>query len=150
MKSLIRLRPAKEADVNEMSQLLLQLFSIENDFVPDRDKQSRGLKLLLDTLGAYIVVAEEQGRVVGMASLQVLVSTAEGGYVGQVEDVVVDKECRGKGVGTALLDHLHKWAQDNGLTRLHLGADKENSAALQFYSRSGWKQTSLLVLSHCR
>ncbi len=145
MNSPVQIRSAKESDVSGMSCLLSQLFSIESDFVSDEEKQRRGLTLLLDTLGAHIVVAESQGGIIGMATLQVLVSTAEGGYVGLVEDVVVDKEFRRKGVGAALLDYLHLWAQDNGLTRLQLAADIENRAALEFYASRGWKQTNLVM-----
>ncbi len=144
--SFIQIRPAREGDIDGMSKLLSQLFSIEIDFVSDEKKQSMGLKLLLDTVGAHIVVAEENDRVVGMATVQILISTAEGGYVGLIEDVVVDNEHRGEGVGGALLDYLYEWAQDNGLTRLQLAADKDNDPALEFYARKGWKQTSLMVL----
>ncbi len=142
----IQIRPAKEGDIDGMSKLLSQLFTIETDFISDEKKQSMGLKLLLDTVGAHIVVAEENDRVIGMATVQILISTAEGGYVGLIEDVVVDNEHRGKGVGGALLDYLYAWARDNGLTRLQLAADKENGAALAFYKKSGWNQTGLVVM----
>lgn len=36
-------------------------------------------------------------QVVGMSTLQVLVSTSEGGHVGFIEDVVVDSTARGRG-----------------------------------------------------
>jgi GNAT superfamily N-acetyltransferase len=149
MNSSVNMRPATEADIGGMSQLLYQLFSIEADFVPDEEKQRRGLQMLLDALGAYVLVAEEQGRIIGMATVQILISTAEGSHVGLVEDVVIDKEQRGRGVGAALLDQLTVWAENNGLTRLQLAADRDNSAALEFYATKGWKQTSLGLLRMC-
>ncbi len=142
----IKIRPANEMDIDVMSQLLFQLFSIETDFVPDEEKQQRGLKQLLDTPGTRILVAEEQGVVVGMATLQILVSTAEGGSVGLVEDVVVDREWRGKGIGSALLENLTWWAEKLGLSRLQLAMDSENGAALRFYKRNGWNGTNLVML----
>lgn len=36
-------------------------------------------------------------QVVGMITVQKLISTAEGGYVGLVEDVIIEPEVRGKG-----------------------------------------------------
>ncbi len=146
----MRIRPAKKTDITGMSLLLTQLFSIESDFKPDEKKQSQGLSLLLDARGAHILVAEEQGAIVAMATVQILVSTAEGGHVGLIEDVVVDQGYRGKGIGKALLNHLHEWAQDNGLTRLQLAADRDNSSALEFYVRNGWKQTNLVLLRRGR
>jgi GNAT superfamily N-acetyltransferase len=149
MNSSIKIRSATQADIEEMSQLLSQLFSIEADFLPDEKKQHQGLQLLLDSLGARAVVAEEQGKIIGMATVQILVSTAEGGHVGLVEDVVVDQEQRGRGIGAALLDQLKVWAEDNGLVRLQLAADRDNSAALGFYADRGWKQTNLGLLWMC-
>ncbi len=146
MQNSVTIRPAKEDDIGEMSHLLSQLFSIETDFTPDEERQHRGLKLLLDTPGSLIIVAEEQGGIIGMATAQALVSTAEGGPVGLVEDVVVDISYRGRGIGGALLDHLQGWARDKGLSRLQLAADSWNSAALGFYARNGWSQTNLVIL----
>jgi GNAT superfamily N-acetyltransferase len=146
MKAPLTIRPAQESDIAGMSRLLSQLFSIEADFIPDEEKQQRGLKLLLETPGVRVPVAEERGRVVAMATLQPLISTAEGGAVGLIEDVVVDRDHRGKGIGSILLDHLQEWAQENGLTRLQLAADRNNGAALEFYRGKGWDQTNLILL----
>lgn len=148
MNSSVNIRYANETDIDDMSQLLSQLFSIEADFVPNKEKQHQGLQLLLDSLGGCAVVAEEQGKVIGMATVQILVSTAEGSHVGLVEDVVVDQEQRGRGIGAALLDQLKVWAEYNGLARLQLAADRDNSAALGFYTDKGWKQTNLGLLRY--
>ncbi len=146
MNSSIKIRSAQSSDVGDMSCLLTQLFSIEDDFSPDDEKQSRGLELLLKSSSAKVLVAEEQGRVVGMVTVQILISTAEGGRVGQVEDVVVDQDKRGRSIGTALLNAMQRWAKDNGLSRLQLAADAGNSGALEFYVTNGWKHTSMVLL----
>jgi ribosomal protein S18 acetylase RimI-like enzyme len=78
--------------------------------------------------------------------MQTLVSTAEGGRGGLVEDLVVDSEYRGMRIGAGLLEQLQSRAQKMGLSRLQLAADKTNSAALEFYRKVGWEQTSLLLL----
>jgi hypothetical protein len=74
------IRPAGSADIPQMCDLLSELFSIESDFSPDREKQTRGLNLLLDdSSGASIVlVAEREGEITGMCSAQTMISTAEG------------------------------------------------------------------------
>lgn len=84
-----------------MCDLLAELFSIESDFVPDREKQVCGLNaLIVDYPGkALLLVAVNDGRVVGMSSVQTLISTAEGGKVGFIEDVIVQREHRSMGVG---------------------------------------------------
>ncbi|MEW8364373.1 MAG: GNAT family N-acetyltransferase [Candidatus Thiodiazotropha sp.] len=142
----MKIRQATAADIDTLSALLDQLFSIEQDFTPDRGKQRVGLEELLAAPDAYPVVAEDEGRVVGMATLQVLISTAEGGRCGLIEDLVVSESYRGRGIGRALMDHLIRWADKKGLTRLQLLADRDNQPALAFYKKQGWSMTRLIAL----
>lgn len=140
------IRDAVAEDIPAMVELLAQLFSIEQDFVPDAEKQGRGLALLLAQPGAHVLVAVLGGRLVGMITVQTLVSTAAGDRVGLVEDLVVAEPHRGKGFGKRLLQALEVRARATGLTRLQLLADSDNAPALDFYSRRGWSRTSLLAL----
>jgi len=138
------IRPAIAADIPALVGLLQQLFSLETDFVPDAQKQRRGLELLLQRpQQAVVLVALLDDEIVGMCSVQILVSTAEGGEVALVEDVVVDAGRRGEGVGSALLEALQRWGQERGLSRLQLLADRGNTPALDFYYRRGWSPTQL-------
>ncbi len=132
-----------------MVELLGDLFSIEPDFMVDPARQEVGLKgLLEDPLRALVLVARAPGaeQAVGMVTLQVLVSTAEGGQVGLVEDLVIHPEWRGQGLGAALLAELQHQARLRGLTRLQLLADQENTPALEFYGRQGWDRTRMICL----
>jgi GNAT superfamily N-acetyltransferase len=146
MTDSCEIRPALETDLPEMVELLQQLFAIEADFQGDPAAQERGLRLMLNSPAGRIWVAEEHGRVIGLCTLQVLISTAEGGPVGLVEDVVVADSHRGRGIGSRLLEQLEAWADRNGLTRLQLLADRNNQPALDFYRRQGWAETRLVAL----
>ncbi len=141
-------RPARADDIPGMCGLLAELFSIESDFSPDRLKQARGLDLLLnDSSGLSIVfVAEEDGEIVGMCSAQTLVSTAEGGPVALLEDVIVRKQHRGKGIGKMLLSKVAGWCAEKSISRLQLLRDADNIDALKFYDVNGWSDTSLLCM----
>jgi len=143
----ITIREARAADIPALSRLLEALFSIEADFRPDGTRQQRGLELLLQqSETACVLVAEGGGQVVGMCTAQVLISTAEGGPVAVVEDVVVDAACRGQGVGAQLLDALESWARRSGVSRLQLLADRNNEPALKFYARQQWQPTQLVAM----
>jgi ribosomal protein S18 acetylase RimI-like enzyme len=140
-------RKAEKKDIPEMLSLLRELFTIEEDFVFDAEKAQKGLELILeDSKKSQIMIAEENGETVGMASIQLLVSTAEGGYSGLIEDVVVKKDLRGKGIGRQLLEGIEKWARENKLKRIQLLADKNNDPALEFYKKNSWDSTSMICL----
>jgi len=102
--------------------------------------------LLLESEDAIVFVARYNGKVVGMCSIQILISTAEGGKVGILEDLVVDRDFRCKGIGTKLLLEAERYCKENGLLRLSLLADKDNIRALEFYKSRGWKFTNLICL----
>lgn len=139
-------RLAVECDIPDLIGLLHQLFSIEKDFQFDAEKQRAGLKMLLGSDRDRIFVAEKDGHVVGMCTLQIIISTAEGDYAGQIEDVIVDKSYRRMGIGSLLLDAAVEWAQFTGLKRLHLLADKNNQPALEFYHKHDWSPSALICL----
>jgi GNAT superfamily N-acetyltransferase len=142
----VKIRVARDEDIEELAGLLGRLFTIEADFAPDAVKQTAGLRLLLARPDALVAVAEAGGRAVGMCSVQTLVSTAEGGPVGLLEDLVVREESRGRGIGTLLLQAAERWARDRGLVRLQLLADRTNAPALGFYGARGWGGTLLVAL----
>ena len=136
---------AKAEDLPALEALLAALFSIEVDFRPDGDRQRRGLALLIsDAERAVVMTARDAaGSVVGMASAQLVVSTAEGAWSAWIEDVVVAESFRGKGIGASLLSALLDWAREKGATRAQLLADRTNDPALDFYRRLGWQSTQL-------
>lgn len=140
------IRHANLIDIPAMVELLSHLFAIEADFHPDPAKQARGLERLLRAGDTAVWVAESHGQVVGMITVQTLISTAEGGPVGLVEDVVVREGWRGLGLGTQLMGAAEDWAAQRGLLRLQLLADRENTAALAFYGKQGWNETNLVGL----
>jgi ribosomal protein S18 acetylase RimI-like enzyme len=131
----VRVRRANSRDLNAMTRLLQELFSIETEFAVNIDKQRRGLKMLLASAGCGIWVAERGGRVVGMVTLQLVVSTAEGGRSGLLEDLVVSSAFRRNGIGSALLRAAVEWARREGATRIQLLADARNVPAIIFYHK---------------
>ena len=118
---------------------------IESDFSADRSKQRRGLELLLSQPDdrAVVMVARSADRVVGMASAQLVISTAEGAPSAWIEDVVVQRNLRGQGIARLLLRELLAWARQHGATRAQLLADNANRPALDFYRHIGWRSTQL-------
>lgn len=138
---------ATEKDLPYLADLLAELFALESDFAPDREKQLRSLRLILDNpeLGRLFVLRVDR-KVAGMANALVTVSTAEGGRVLLLEDVIVRREHRGGGLGRMLVEHVLEWAQEQGMTRVTLLADRDNAPALDFYRRLGFEPSHMTVL----
>jgi len=140
------IRDAKRDDLVSMTGLLGELFQIEADFTPDVRRQRVGLASLMKSATATLLVAVAGDKIVGMCTLQPLISTAEGGTVGIVEDLVVSHAWRGQGIGSMLLDAIEDTARRQHMTRLQLLSDIDNIPALHFYKMHAWCKTGLINL----
>jgi len=138
---------ATAADLAHLADLLAELFTLESDFQPERDKQLRGLRAILDdpNIGRLFVLRLD-GKVAGMANALITVSTAEGGRVLLLEDVIVSRAHRGGGLGRQLVEHVLDWARGQGMTRVTLLADRDNHSALDFYRKLGFENSNMTVL----
>lgn len=146
MSDKVIFREAERGDIPFLLPLLEQLFAVEEDFVFDALLQAKGLELLIASSSAIVMVAEVEGILVGMATGQVVISTAEGAPALVVEDVSVSSSFRNRGIGTSLLDALGDKGAEIGACRMQLLADKNNADGLAFYEKLGWKTTALICL----
>lgn len=139
--------PADPAEVPEIAALVAKLFAIESDFTPRPAVQARALSLLVALPGerARVAVARADGRIVGTASAQLVVSTGEGALSAWLEDVFVEPDWRSRSVGRCLMDDLLGWARRHGATRAQLLVDLDNPPADAFYARLGWMPTRLVA-----
>ncbi len=106
---------------------------------------AKDLPHLADLL-AELFVLRIGGEVAGMANALITVSTAEGGRVLLLEDVIVRREHRGGGLGRRLVEHVLDWAREQGITRVTLLADRDNRSALDFYRKLGFEHSNMMVL----
>ncbi|MDO9164307.1 MAG: GNAT family N-acetyltransferase [Methylococcaceae bacterium] len=143
----MQITPAKVADIPALCELLHLLFSQEADFTPDDDAQRRGLTRIINSPDiGLIIVARQDGQVVGMVSLLYTISTALGERVALLEDMVVISKVRRTGVGSKLLQQAIKLARLNGCKRITLLTDAANKSAQRFYQRHGFDYSAMIPL----
>lgn len=145
----ITIRYATLADMDNLVELLRELFFIETDFTFNSTRQRRGLKLLLDgdIDRTCVLVAEAEGKVVGMCSAQTRISTAAGAVTAVIEDVVVSEKWRGIGIGRKLMEEIEKWGRMRNIEHFQLLADKNNLLGIEFYRIQDWEVTQLICLT---
>lgn len=138
-------RRAEIGDVATLCSMLGLLFGQETDFHPDPEKQERGLRMILEQPEVgQIFCAENTDGIVGMASILFSVSTAEGGRVAWLEDMIVHPDWRGAGVGKRLLRQAITAAQDAGCKRITLLTDLTNENAMKFYAQAGFVRSGMI------
>ena len=144
--SELRIEPATLDDLSELTELLMDLFSQEEDFTPDREKQLRGLRLLLEQPSrGRIFVLRNQQQIIGMINLLITISTAEGGFVLLLEDLVIRREHRGQGYGSRLLQHSIDFARQKKFLRITLLTDRP-SESRKFYLKHGFVESGMVPM----
>lgn len=134
-------------DIPQLCALLAILFTQEEDFEPDANKQSAGLRRIIEQPDTgRILVLREGDEVVAMVNLLLTVSTACGGKAALLEDMIVHPARRGDGLGGKLLNAVIELAQQEGCLRITLLTDRANDAAIRFYQRHGFGISVMLPL----
>jgi GNAT superfamily N-acetyltransferase len=143
----LRIEPATLDDLPELIELLFELFSQEADFIPNRDKEMRGLRLLLEQPSrGRIFVLRGPGRIIGMINLLITISTAEGGFVLVLEDLIIHRDYRHQGFGTRLLDYAVDFAKKKNFLRITLLTDKSNESLKRFFLRNGFIESEMIPM----
>jgi GNAT superfamily N-acetyltransferase len=93
-----------------------------------------------------ILVMEIDETVIGMVSLLYSVSTALGGKVAILEDMIVDENFRGQGLGSELLAEAIHFARAGGCKRLTLLTDFDNDSAIEFYKKAGFVGSKMVPM----
>jgi RimJ/RimL family protein N-acetyltransferase len=90
-------------------------------------------------------VLEVDGRAVGMCGLHLDQSKQNAGF----GIVIGEKDCWGKGYGTAALQEVLRIAfAEIGLHRVHLHAFPGNARGMRCYEKCGFRREGLLVQAH--
>src|SRR5436189_2459657 len=147
MSENIVIEPATEADLDELSGLLGELFAQESDFRPGKDKQLRGLRLIFEQPSrGRVFVLRCNGAIVGMINLLFTISTAEGGFVILLEDLVIHKQYQGKGYGSKLLNYAIEFAKQKNFLRITLLTDRPENVPQEFFRRHGFHESSMIPM----
>jgi GNAT superfamily N-acetyltransferase len=139
--------PATLSDIPQLCELLELLFSEETEFHPNRAAQSAGLRQIMESPDrGQILVLRNGTSVVGMVNLLFTISTALGGRVAILEDMVIHPAQRGKGDGSRLLQAAINFARSTECHRITLLTDRTNEAAQRFYRRHGFRVSAMIPL----
>ena len=142
-----RIEPATVEDLPQLTDLLHDLFSRESDFKPDTVKQLRGLQLIIEQPNrGRIFVLRAHERIIGMINLLFTISTAEGGFVIILEDLVISHDHRGMSYGSQLLEHAKEFARKKDFLRITLLTDRPDEMSKHFFQRHGFQESKMVPM----
>lgn len=132
----VTVRHAQLEDLNRCSELLKVLAKVTSDEHEIFD--SKTFEDLISNERASLVVAEEDGIVLGMASISFNLALRYNGEYCQLEELVVDEEARGKNVGGLLIEETIKLAKKRGCKEYGLYILESTKHNQGFYEKYGF------------
>lgn len=131
----IRLRKAVADDVPEILKLVRELAEYEHAPEEVTNTEERMLREGFGDQPAFeCILAEENGKVVGMSLYYYRYSTWKGKRL-YLEDIVVYPESRGKGIGTLLFEETIQIAHKTDCTGMMWQVLDWNEPAINFYKK---------------
>lgn len=142
-----RVEPATIEDLPALTELVMDLMSRSDDFTPDRAVQERGLRLILEQPNrGRIFVVRNKDKIFGMVNLLFTISTARGGFVILMEDVVIHPDHRGQGYGRMLVDYVVDFARQKNFKRITLLTDKMSAESQEFFRKQGFEYSNMIPM----
>ena len=144
MSENVVIEPATEADLDELSQMLGELFAQEAIFGLTK-KQLRGLRLIFDNRAADAFCAATRRSHRWYDQFTLFTSGAEAAVI-LLEDLVVHKQYQGHSYDSKLLQHAIDFSRQKNFLRITLLTDRPENLAQEFFRRHGFHESSMIPM----
>jgi len=133
----MRIEPAGPEDAEEIYRLTNEL---EDELLP-WDSFKEIYEGILSDRDEYIFVAREDVPV-GYVHGRLTGELHHGGMISTVQEMIVGKAFRKKGIGRCLLQAAAGWSRERGAINMELTSNFSRAGAHAFYERIGFAKTS--------
>ena len=133
------IREAVDCDFDDLLTLYMQLHG--NPF-PDKDERVMSLwHDILNDRNHHIIVAEENGRLVSSCVCVIIPNLTRGQRpYAFIENVITDRDFRGRGFATACLCYAKEIARCENCYKMMLLTGSKQESTLRMYEKAGYNQ----------
>jgi ribosomal protein S18 acetylase RimI-like enzyme len=124
---------------NDFSAILNLLKQLWPDLLLDADALHMLYSSALLSPSQKLIAGVVDGHVVGFCSLSIKNNFWQAGKLGTVDELVVDVNHRGRGLGKQLMDSITQIAIDSNCKRIELESSFHRTDAHRFYESIGFK-----------
>ncbi len=146
LSSAPTVRQATARDAEALHALAQELADALGDRRPRPEAVRARLLELLEEPRVRVLVAEDEGGVVGAASLWIKPDLAHGDKVVEVPMLVVSDQARRRGIGKLLIEEIQTIVAAENAALIELVATRENKTARDFYRSLGFVETDHIAL----
>ena len=137
---------ATEADLPAIEGLLRELIDATgNRQALDVRAAAENLPVLLHGPHSHVLVARHGDTAVGFIHATVRQTALHSGRSGLIDEVVVARSHRGRGIGRLLVSAAADRCRELGCCELEVSTEKANTAAREFYAELGFEEEAVLL-----
>lgn len=141
---LFQIRQLEKEDYNKKYLLLLKQLSI----IDENKITKNDFDLFVNNLNEnnQIYVIEKNNQIIGSITLIIENKIIHNfGKVCHIEDVVIDKNTRGLGLGRKLLDFAKEYSKKNNCYKIILNCSEKN---IRFYEKCGFEKKEVEMVMY--
>jgi ribosomal protein S18 acetylase RimI-like enzyme len=137
---MIHFREATRDDLPDVLRLLAQPDLDDGRALPLADAE-RVFGRMARYPDYHVYVAVRDGRIVGTLALLIMDNLGHlGAPSAVIEDVAVDPECHGQGIGRAMMAHALRLGGEKGCYKVALSSNLSRERAHAFYASLGFER----------
>lgn len=145
--SQIVIRACREDDLPDVLLLMQQLNEVTHNMIHFSLGHLQELYMEMAKQPNFYtnLVCELQGEVVGFLSLIFYRTLFHRGGTALINELIIDQEQRGQGLGRKLIEHAISEARARGMDEVEVGTETNNQAAQAFYRQAGFAKEYMLM-----
>lgn len=121
---MISVRRMQEADAEAVSKIEADVFS--------RPWSKMGFLDAINLENTIFLIAEEDKKILGYVGMYISLDE------GEITNVAVSSEARGRGIGQNLIERLKREAEQKSIAQIILEVRVSNASAIRLYQRNGF------------
>ena len=143
---MVEIIRAEEHHISDIAKLWLEfmrfnqdsepIFTSRNGAIPGFEAEQ--VRRLMESEDGLVLVALDEGRVVGYSSSEIRGRRYKPGKWGAVYDVAVTARYRRRGIGGEILREILKWFQSRNIDHVELEVLAKNQVAYSFWKKHGF------------
>ncbi|RLI45372.1 hypothetical protein DRO61_10670 [Candidatus Bathyarchaeota archaeon] len=142
----VLIREAKESDLLTIGKLTLELIEAMGSTEGiDIKLIAENCRNLLSEVNSHILVAEIEGMVAGFVNFTTRKTILHRGLSGLIDELIVAKSYRGKGIGKQLLSSAIEKSRQLGCCEVEVSTEKTNIKAKEFYRQYGFTERGVFL-----
>ena len=142
----ILIREANESDLFAIKKLMGELVeTMDNTEGIDPQLILENCRNLLRYPNSHLLVAEIDDNIVGFINFTTRKTVLHSGLSGLIDELVITKSHRNKGIGKKLLSTAIEKCKQLGCCEVEVSTENVNSKARKFYKRCGFTECGVLL-----